>query len=168
MPRRVTRDDAFLREAMRGHGASVLRLALAQTGSRADAEDVYQDVFVALACSDTDFADSDHLRAWLLRATLNRCRDLTRSWWRRHAQSFDALGIEVAQGEKDEAPWTDAQIWKAVQRLPERYRAVIHLRYVEQLPADAIAAACGISESAVRTRLSRAMGKLRVYLGGTS
>ena len=112
--------------------------------------------------------DDAFLHAWLLRATLNRCRDLARSWWRRHAQSFDALGIEVPQAEKDDAPWTDAQLWEAVQRLPERYRAVVHLRYVEQLPADAIAAACGISESAVRTRLSRAMRKLRVHLGGMS
>ena len=168
MPQRVVRDDAFLRTAMRDHGASVLRLALSQTGSRADAEDVYQDVFVALACCDTQFADGDHLHAWLLRATLNRCRDLARSWWKRHAQSFDELGIEVAQAEKDAAPWTDAQLWEAVRRLPERYRAVVHLRYVEQLPADAIAAACGISESAVRTRLSRAMRKLRVHLGGMS
>lgn len=168
MLQRVMRDDAFLRAAMRDHGASVLRLALAQTRSRADAEDVYQDVFVALACCDTEFAGADHLRAWLLRATINRCRDLARSWWRRHAQSFDALGIEVAQDDQDDAPWTDAQLWEAVQRLPERYRAVVHLRYVEQLPADAIAAACGISESAVRTRLSRAMRKLRLYLGGMS
>ena len=168
MPQRVVRDDAFLRRAMRDHGASVLRLALAQTGSRADAEDVYQDVFVALACSDTEFADADHLRAWLLRATLNRCRDLARSWWRRHAQSFDALGLEVAQGEKNEGARDPAELWSAVQRLPERYRAVIHLRYVEQLPVDAIAATCGISESAVRTRLSRATNKLRVYLGGMS
>lgn len=168
MPQRVVRDDAFLRRAMRDHGASVLRLALAQTGSRADAEDVYQDVFVALACSDTEFADADHLRAWLLRATLNRCRDLARSWWRRHAQSFDALGLEVAQGEKSEGARDPAELWSAVQRLPERYRAVIHLRYVVQLPVDAIAATCGISESAVRTRLSRATNKLRVYLGGMS
>ena len=153
MTPRVVRDDAFLRQAMRAHGASVLRLAIAQTGSRADAEDVYQDVFVALACCDTAFGDEGHLRAWLLRTTLNRCRDLARSWWRRHAQSFDALGLEVADAEKDEDPWTPAEI---------------HLRYVEQMPADAIAAACGISESAVRTRLSRATQKLRFYLGGTS
>ena len=72
-----------------------------------------------------------------------------------HAQSFDALGVEVAQDEQDEVPWTDAQLWEAVQRLPERYRAVVHLRYVEQLPADAIAAACGISESSGPARASR-------------
>lgn len=169
MVRRVVRDDAFLRRAMRDHGAAVLRLALAQTGSRADAEDVYQDVFVALACCETDFSDDDHLRAWLLRSTTNRCRDLARSWWRRHAQSFDALALEVAQDVPDEgATPAPAELWAAVQRLPERYRAVVHLRYVERLPVDKIAAACGISESAVRTRLSRATKKLRIYLGSTS
>lgn len=63
--------------------------------------------------------DDAFLRAWLLRATLSRCRDLARSWWRR-TQSFDALGLEVAQDEKDDAPWTDAQLWEAVRRLPER------------------------------------------------
>lgn len=168
MVRRVVRDDAFLRRAMRDHGAVVLRLALAQNGSRADAEDVYQDVFVALACCETDFADDDHLRAWLLRSTTNRCHDLARSWWHRHAQSFDALALEVAQDDSDEGTAiAPAELWAAVQRLPERYRAVVHLRYVEQLPADKIAAACGISESAVRTRLSRATRKLRTYLGGT-
>ncbi len=64
--------------------------------------------------------DDAFLRAWLLRATLSRCRDLARSWWRRRTQSFDALGLEVAQDEKDDAPWTDAQLWEAVRRLPER------------------------------------------------
>lgn len=169
MARRVVRDDAFLRRAMRDHGAAVLRLALAQTGSRADAEDVYQDVFVALARCETDFADADHLHAWLLRSTVNRCRDLARSWWRRHAQSFDALGLEIADaGPGEDAGFSPAELWDAVQRLPERYRTVVHLRYVERLPADKIAEACGISESAVRTRLSRATRKLRFYLGGTS
>ena len=168
MSQRVVRDDAFLRRAMRDHGASVLRLALAQTGSRADAEDVYQDVFVALALQ------RHRVRRRRPPARVAAARhgqplsDLARSWWRRHAQSFDALGIEVAQGEKDEGARDPAELWSAVQRLPERYRAVVHLRYVEQLPVDAIAQACGISESAVRTRLSRATNKLRVYLGGMS
>ena len=168
MSKRVVRDDSFLRQAMRDHGAGVLRLALAQTGSRADAEDVYQDVFVALACCETSFSDSGHLRAWLLRSTVSRCRDLARSWWHRHAQSFDALGLEVADAERDQPPWDPAELWAAVQRLPERYRTVIHLRYVEQQPVDALAQACGVSVSAVRTRLSRATSKLRVYLGGMS
>ena len=49
MPRRVTRDDAFLRAAMRDHGTSVLRLALAQTGSRDDAENAFGLVIVQAA-----------------------------------------------------------------------------------------------------------------------
>ena len=63
MPKTVTRSDAFVRAAMQEHGASVLRLALSQTSSMADAEDVYQDVFVSLACSKASFENADHLRA---------------------------------------------------------------------------------------------------------
>lgn len=166
MNRKVVRDDAFVQRAMCEHGASVLRLALAQTGSRADAEDVYQDVFLALACDGTAFADDEHLHAWLLRVTLNRCRDLARSWWRRNAHSLDALPVEVADAGADNAGPTSAELWAAVQRLPERYRAVVHLRYVDRLPMDKIAEACNVSESTVRTRLSRASQKLRAYLGG--
>ena len=165
MVRRVVRDDAFLRRAMRDHGAAVLRLALAQTGSRADAEDVYQDVFVALACCETDFADDDHLRAWLLRSTTNRCHDLARSWWHRHAQSFDALALEVAQDDSDEGTAiAPAELWAAVQRLPERYRAVVHLFYYEGYQTEEIAQILGRSPSTVRAQLTRARQKLQELL----
>ena len=50
MPREVVRSDAFIKATMRTHGTAVFRLAISQTGSNADAEDVYQDVFIALAC----------------------------------------------------------------------------------------------------------------------
>ena len=168
MAQQVERDREFLARAMREHGPSVLRLALSQTGSRADAEDVYQDVFVALARRGEHFADAGHLRAWLLRATLNHCRDLARSWWRRNTQSFDELRLDPPARQEEAPVVPPDELWAAVQRLPERYRAVVHLRYVEELPVSSIAALCDISESAVRTRLSRAVRKLSVYLGRTS
>lgn len=152
---------------MQEHGASVLRLAFSLTKSRVDAEDVYQDVFVSLACSDTDFLDDEHLHAWLLRVTLNRCRDLMRSWWKRRTQPLGDCDMLVgaAEDQEQDGP-SDRELWDAVEQLPERYRAVVHLRYVEDMSAEEIATVCGISESTVRTRLSRAHQKLRVYLGG--
>lgn len=153
---------------MQEHGSAVLRLALTQTGSRADAEDVYQDVFVSLACSDTDFSDEGHLHAWLLRVTLNRCRDLARSWWRRHTRQLGEQETFFAAPEiQEEVGPSDHELWEAVRQLPECYRTVIHLRYVENMSVEEVASTCGISVSAVRTRLSRAHQKLRVYLGGT-
>ena len=166
MSKTVTRTDAFVRSAMRAHGSSVLRLALSQTGSRADAEDVYQDVFVALACSDVSFVGDDHLRAWLLRVTLNRCRDLARSWWRQRSTSLDALELDWPSPDEKDAQPDAAVLWKAVQNLPERYRPLVHLHYVEEMSYEEIAAVTGIKPSTVRTRLSRAHKKLKTMLGG--
>ena len=67
---RPLRPDAFIRQAMGAWGGSVWRLALAQTGSKEDAEDVYQDVFLRLAQSATEFSSQEHLKAWLLRVTV--------------------------------------------------------------------------------------------------
>ena len=73
------RSDAFLQQAMDTCGDAVYRLALCRLNSRADAEDVYQEVFLRLLRGDTDFRDTEHLKAWLLRVTLSRCADLRRS-----------------------------------------------------------------------------------------
>lgn len=65
------REDAFLEDAMERYGDAVYRLALCRLGSRADAEDVYQDVFLRLLRDTTAFRDGEHLKAWLLRVTLH-------------------------------------------------------------------------------------------------
>ena len=72
-------EDAFLEGAMERYGDAVYRLALCRLGSRADAEDVYQDVFLRLLRDTTAFRDGEHLKAWLLRVTLHCCVDLRRS-----------------------------------------------------------------------------------------
>ncbi|MFR3092332.1 MAG: RNA polymerase sigma factor [Eggerthella lenta] len=61
------RSDAFLLEAMDAWGDVVYRVALAQTGSPSDADDVFQDVFMRLLENDTAFESDEHLKAWLLR-----------------------------------------------------------------------------------------------------
>ena len=166
MPKTVTRSDAFVRAAMREHGTSVLRLALSQTGSMADAEDVYQDVFVSLACGRASFESADHLHAWLLHVTLNRCRDLVRSWWHRKAQSLDALEFDLPDDSQSAgAPVDYAALWHAIRRLPKRDRALIHLRYVEEMSCVQISVVTGIKPSTVRTRLSRARQQLQTMLG---
>ncbi len=77
------RPDAFLEDAMHRWGDTVLRLALSQLRDASDAEDVFQDVFVRLLKDRTAFNDDEHLKAWLLRVTINRCRDIGRSGWKR-------------------------------------------------------------------------------------
>lgn len=73
------RGENFMRHAMDAHGGAVYLVALAQTRSEPDAQDVAQDVFCRLLTSNTAFTSDEHLRAWLLRVTLNRCRELHRA-----------------------------------------------------------------------------------------
>lgn len=86
------RSDAFLQQAMDTCGDAVYRLALCRLNSRADAEDVYQEVFLRLLRGDTDFRDTEHLKAWLLRVTLSRCADLRRSAWFKRTAPMEAAG----------------------------------------------------------------------------
>ena len=68
--------DRELRNAMKTHGDTVYRLALCRMQQVADAEDVYQDVFLRLFRQDTADWDGERMKAWLIRTTLNRCADL--------------------------------------------------------------------------------------------
>ncbi len=77
------RSDAFLKRAMDAWGDTVYRVALAQTGSPSDADDVYQDVFMRLLEHTAAFESDEHLKAWLLRVTINRCHDIARLSWNR-------------------------------------------------------------------------------------
>ena len=72
------RQDDFMERAMRTWGSTVYRLALNQTQSPHDAEDICQDVFLRLLKDATAFKDDEHLKAWLLCVAINRCRDLHR------------------------------------------------------------------------------------------
>lgn len=70
-------------EILDRYGPLVYRLAIQGTGSVSDGEDVAQEVFVSLIRCDPAFTDDTHLRAWLIRATANRCKSRGRSPWRR-------------------------------------------------------------------------------------
>lgn len=162
---RPLRPDAFIRQAMGAWGGSVWRLALAQTGSKEDAEDVYQDVFLRLAQSATEFSSQEHLKAWLLRVAVNRCHDVARLRSRRPAVPLDSMPFEPS----DAGPLSPDEVralWEAVGELPESMRVVIHLYYQEGYSGKEIAGLLGLEPSIVRTRLQRARAQLKISLGG--
>lgn len=162
---RPLRPDAFIRQAMGAWGGSVWRLALAQMGSKEDAEDVYQDVFLRLAQSATEFSSQEHLKAWLLRVAVNRCHDVARLRSRRPAVPLDSMPFEPS----DAGPLSPDEVralWEAVGELLESMRVVIHLYYQEGYSGKEIAGLLGLEPSTVRTRLQRARAQLKISLGG--
>ena len=151
--------EQTLRTAMAEYGDTVYRLALCRTQSIPDAEDVYQDVFLALLRQQAEGWEAGRMKAWLIRTTLNRCTDLHRFRLRRPVLPLDeALTCPV-----DEAA---AELWEAVGVLPEKLRTAVHLYYAEGYQAEEIAAMLGVPAATIRTRLRRAREKLKSELGG--
>lgn len=116
-----------------------------------------QTVFLKLLTSETDFQSPEHEKAWLLRATLNACKDELRAFRRRLAPLEDT--------ERAPAPEIPASpVLDAVMTLPPKYRAVLYLFYYEGYAIREIAGLLGRSETAVAAQLSRGRKKLKSLL----
>lgn len=152
-------DDA-LHRAIERYSTMVYRLAYARTHNRADAEDIYQEVFLKLYTQNPDFESEAHRKAWLLRVTANCSVNLFRSAWRRCVQLMDRPPERRPEG----APPGEDRLPEALERLPKRYRTVVHLYYCEDMSIDEIARLLGEKPSTLRSRLSRALQMLKRML----
>lgn len=157
--REPQRTPEFMERAVRTFAGAVYRLALVHTQNRADAEDVLQETFLRLYLDATCFADDAHLKAWLLRVALHRCRDLHRSAWARHR-------AELTENLPAFSSPEESGLWESVARLPPKYREVIHLHYQEGYSTDEVAKLLGRKPATVRTQLCRARALLKQDLGG--
>lgn len=138
------------------YGAMVYRLAMVYLGRHADAEDVTQEVFVKLLFKAPGFSDREHEKRWLLRVTVNLCRDQLKGFWRKRA-----VALEESYPVDDPA---DFGLADAIVRLPEKYKAVIHLHYYEGYAVAEVAEILKLSRSAVKMRLSRGRELLRMEM----
>ena len=148
------KNEIFLNDAMNKHGDEVYRLALCRLQNKTDAEDVYQEVFLKLFSTKTDFEDDEHLKAWLLRVTINKCCDLRRCAW---FKNKTVLENEIVAEMPDEY----IDLWQSISVLSKDLRTVIWLHYVEGYKTEQISQILKCNPSTVRTKLYRARKKLR-------
>ena len=136
------------------------RIALSHMTRREDAEDVVHDAFIKYVQSSPSFSDDDHERAWLIRVTVNRCRDLLRRRSIRRYVAFD----EIEEIPADEEPYEGQGIIATVSTLPDKYKSVIILHYLEGYSVERCASILELSESAIKMRLSRGRDMLKKTL----
>ena len=172
---RVATHATFVEHAMEEFGSMVYVLAYSRLQNVADAQDVAQDAFVRLLTSDAAFTDDEHVKAWLIRVTINRCRELKRSAWNKHAVTTDELTLlEGGSAAETEADPADAaleelernELWQKILTLPEELRDVVVLTYVQGLTSTEVARALNRPPATIRTRLHRARQQLKEALAG--
>ena len=136
---------------------TVYRVALHNTANFSDAEDVTQEAFIKLFETNKAFRDSEHLKAWLIRVTINLCRD------KKKKSSRETLVENIFPNKPNEEK-TD--VLEAVKALPEKYRNTIYLHYYEGYTAKEIGKILDAKENTVLSWLSRGRDALRKELDG--
>lgn len=137
----------------------VYRVALTQMRNVQDAQDVFQDVFLRLVKYLPTLENEDHIKAWLLRVTINCSKSNLTSAWRRHTQPL--LEEEKLTFQTEE----QLDLYEHINKLPKKYRTVIYLFYYEELSIKEIADITSQKETTVKSQLSRARKLLKNELG---
>ena len=159
----VWKDASDAATFVRRYSGMILRLCFTYSLGRADAQDICQNVFLKLLQSDRHFDSEGETRAFIIRITINECKDVLKSGWRRRSVPLD----ELIEREVPFLPEENTGVLAAVQRLPVKYREAVYLYYYEGYNAEEIAAMVGAKPAAVRQRLARAREKLRKELEGS-
>lgn len=141
--------------AVEQYSDTVYRAALHNCSCSADAEDAVQDVFEKLLRYSGTFDSEEHLKAWLLRVTINRCHDITRAARRRDGELDEDLPAPEP---------ADGSVLDAVRSLPENYRNAIYLHYYEGYTAAEIGRMLGAPANTVLSWLRRARTQLHTIL----
>jgi len=141
------------------HREEVLRFLVAALGPN-DAQDCFQDTFLAALRAYPRLGDGRNLRAWALTIASRKAIDAHRRR-ARHALPTDALPERPEAGGQDDVAERDPALWEAVRALPPATRAAVVLRHVHDLGYADIAAALGCSEAAARQRVRAGLVRLR-------
>lgn len=161
-------DEAAWVALVQRHQTAVFRLAYLLMGDADEAEDVAQETFIRAFYALARFDPARSLRPWLLQIArnlaLNRRRSIRRylaavgRWWEATPSREEAPTLPVMREQEAQT------LWQAVQQLQVSDQEVIYLRYFLELSVADTAAALGVAEGTVKSRLSRALARLRTVV----
>lgn len=148
MEKSLARPAGDVESVVHTYGNMLFRLCLITLGNAYDAEDVIQETMITYMKKKPEFLDAEHEKAWLITVAANKCKDLLR-FRARHPM------IDLEQIQEFEAEDSDSGILEALMTLPEKFRIVLILYYVEEYRIEDIAKVIGKTTSAVKMRLQK-------------
>ena len=150
--------ESYFTEIVRKYQKQLLVIAIQICQNRYDAEDMVQEAFLRLYAKKPRFQSEEHLRGWLIRVTVNCCRDLLRSAPRKHLPLMETDAILTQPDE------TSLAVFEAVRSLPERYREVVILYYYADYSTAEIGKLLHRRTGTVQVQLTRAREMLKERL----
>ena len=152
-------DNDRISAVLQKYSNLVFRICFIYLGSRPEVEDVFQEVFFKLFQKKTSFASEDHEKAWLIRVTINQCKDVVKGFWWKRIDLVENIELPLPDsGERD--------VLLGVLSLPQKYKDVVYLYYYQEYTVPQIAKLIQRSENTVYSQLHRARELLRQRLEG--
>jgi RNA polymerase sigma-70 factor (ECF subfamily) len=167
----IAGNQAAIEMLVRQYETGVFRLALSIVGDEADANEITQETFIAALKSLRTYQENKTFKAWIYTIALN----LSRSHLRKRKvieRLQNTLGsILRVETQKQVLPEDhiirtekEAAIWSQLNRLDERHRIVVILRYFHELPISEISEILSVNEGTIHSRLFTARERLREAL----
>lgn len=136
----------------------VYKIALSRTGTVHHAEDVVQETFLRFLKSDKEFETEEHVKAWLIKVTINCSKSIfLSSWYKKSVPLTEEIIFDSPE---------KSEVYYAAMALPPKYRTVIHLFYYEDMSVQQISETLGTKESTVKSQLHRGRQLLKENLKG--
>lgn len=154
------RSEQEVNRAIDLYSDTIRRICMLHLKNTADTEDIFQTVFLKYALSDICFENHEHEKAWLIRVTMNACKDLLKSFWK-HTIALD----EIIEQPSNISP-DHKEVLEAVLSLPARYRDVVYLHFYEGYTAPEISQILHKNVNTVYTLLNRSKQMLQKKLEG--
>ena len=159
MPDVSLRTDEAVVHALKTYGNTILRLSYSYLHNLSDSEDILQDTLLSLIHNEPCFSSPEHEKAWLMRVAINLCKNKLKSSW------FKT--VEIPEDFPDDGMADDeSEVLEAVNRLPVKYREVVHLFYYEGYSTFKISSLLRKKESTIRSLLHRSREMLKTSLKG--
>lgn len=161
-----SQDNEFIVAQFTRYGRMVLRIAYQNTTNMPEAEDITQEVFLKLMKEGKSFTDDEHIKAWLIRVTVNKCKDYFKSSRFRSNVAFTEENLTSECYTDNLLTVEDKQVFTELQKLPSKYRNVLYLYYVEEYSVPEIAKILESNKNTVSSWLRRAKRKLKMNMEG--
>jgi len=164
----IAGNEDAIETLVRQHETGVFRLALSILGDEAEANEVMQETFLSALRALPSYQEKKSLKAWLYTIALNHSRSHLRKRKIIERLRSTLTGIFRVETEKQVSPEEtviqnekEAALWRSLNRLDERHRIVVLLRYFHELSIAEIAEILSVNEGTIHSRLHSAREKLR-------
>lgn len=157
------RSEEEANRAIRLYADTVRRICMVHLKNYSDTEDIFQTVFLKYVLHPEPFESEEHEKAWIIRVTVNACKDLLKNVFRSRTVPLETL-VEMPQAQE----LRHRELLEAVLSLPAKYKDVVYLYYYEGYSAEEISRILKKNVNTVYTLLTRARKILKKELEGVT